>query len=84
MGRRPAFLDPYGTGIHGDRLGLGPSLRISGYRADPLFVCIQHVDMTAGTAGGWTAYAVTAHGVQRSHGESGQCPPAPGRTRVLE
>lgn len=81
---RPSFLDPYGTGIHGDRLGLGPTVRIAGYRSDPLFVCIQHVDMKAGTAGAWTAYAVTPHGVTSSGGSGGQCPPAPGRPRVLE
>ena len=84
VAQRPVFLDPYGTAIHGDRLGLGPSLRIAGYRADPLFVCIQHVDVTAGRAGSWTAYAVTSTGVTDSRGSSGQCPPAPGRPEVRE
>lgn len=82
--QRPVFLDPYGSAIHGSQLGLGPSLRIAGYRADPLFVCIQHVDMKAGTAGSWTAYAATAKGSTSSGGSGGQCPPAPGRIRVLE
>lgn len=84
VAKRPDFLDPYGAAIHGSQLGLGPSLRIAGYRADPLFVCVQHVDMVAGTAGAWTAYAATGHGVARSAGSRGQCPPAPGRPRVLE
>ena len=81
---RPVFLDPYGAAIHGSRLGLGPSLRIAGYRADPLFVCIQHVDMKAGRAGAWTAYITTAHGVTSSGASGGQCPPAPGRPQVRE
>lgn len=84
VARRPAFLDPYGGAIGGARLGLGPSLRIAGYRADPLFVCVQHVDMKAGTAGAWTAYAASAAGARSWGGRSGQCPPAPGRTQVLE
>ena len=84
VAKRPAFLDPYGAAIHGSQLGLGPSLRIAGYRADPLFICIQHVDMKAGTAGAWSAYAVNAHGVTSSGASRGQCPPAPGRARVLE
>lgn len=82
--QRPVFLDPYGAAIHGSQLGLGPDLRIAGYRADPLFVCIQHVDMRAGTAGAWTAYTQTATGSKHSRGGGGQCPPAPGRTPVLE
>lgn len=81
---RPVFLDPYGTAIGGDRLGLGPTVRVAGYRADPLFICIQHVDMKAGRAGAWTAYAVTKTGAVESGASSGACPPAPGRPQVRE
>lgn len=84
VSRRPAFLDPYGEAIGGARLGLGPDLRISGYRSDPLFVCVQRVDMKAGTAGAWTAYAASAGGSRSWGGSGGPCPPAPGRTQVLE
>jgi hypothetical protein len=83
--RRPSFLDPYGAAIHGERLGLGPSVRISGYRADPLFVCVQHVDMRHGTTGLWTSFAVGPGGrnTQR-HGMGGSCPQAPGSTQINE
>ena len=82
--KRPSFLDPYGQAIGGARLGLGPNLRISGYRADPLYVCIQHVDMKAGTAGAWSAYAVSADTARSWGGSTGPFPPAPGRSQVLE
>jgi hypothetical protein len=85
MPHRPGFLDPFGSQIGGRALGLGPELRIAGYRAEPLFVCVQHVDMRAGTAGAWTAYAVDATGgVSESGASAGHCPTAPGRAVVKE
>lgn len=85
MKTRPSYLSPYGEEIGGPHRGLGPSLRIAGYRADPLFVCVQHVNMSAGTAGAWTAYSRDLAGkVTLSHGPGGRCPTAPGSTVVSE